>query len=89
MYFVIGFGDNFSEQQNQYFAARNYVDPPLINVKPQFASYKCNANKGGIYEYESGSKLRVPAAAFMDNAGNLIEGEVEIKYREFHDGPDH
>lgn len=84
-YFVVGFGDSFSEKQEQYFAQQDYVNPPLENVKPQFASFKCDANKGGIYQYESGSKLNVPAAAFVDNAGKVIEGEVEIKYREFHD----
>lgn len=82
-YFV--FDENFSEKQSQYFASRNYVDPPMMNVKPQFASYKFNANQGGVYEYESGSKLKIPASAFIDNDGNPIEGNVEIKYREFHD----
>ncbi|MEZ5038340.1 MAG: hypothetical protein R2828_00545 [Saprospiraceae bacterium] len=80
-----------SNQQNgtqtalQYFAERPYVNPPIKNVNPQFASYKVAVNQGGIYEYESGSRLVVPAAAFIDDRGKLIEGEVEIHYREMHD----
>jgi hypothetical protein len=44
-----------------------------------------DVNQGGVYEYQSGSRLVVPAAAFMDDYGKLVEGEVEIKYREYHD----
>ena len=44
LYVVIGFGETYTEKENQYFAQRDYVDPPMVNVKPQFASYKCNAN---------------------------------------------
>ncbi len=86
--FVIALNDSsndYAAQQRQYFDNLPYINPPFTNVKPQFASFKISANQGGVYEYESGSKLRVPAAAFVDQKGEVVNGDVDIKYREFHD----
>jgi hypothetical protein len=69
----------------RYFANRPFVDQPLEKAVARFASFRVDVNQGGVYEYESGSRLVVPAAAFMDDRGKLVEGEVEIKYREYHD----
>ena len=71
--------------EQEYFASQPFINPPLENIKPSFASQKVDANKGGIYEYDNGSKLIVPAAAFVSGNGTLIEGDVDIKYREMHD----
>lgn len=71
--------------EEQYFASQPFINPPLDEIKPTFASKKINANEGGIYEYDNGSKLFVPAAAFTNADGKLVEGEVEIEYREMHD----
>ena len=76
-------GQNMTEQE--YFASQPFINPPLENIKPNFASQKVDANKGGVYEYDNGSKLIVPAAAFVSNNGTLVEGDVDIKYREMHD----
>lgn len=71
--------------EEQYFASQPFINPPLDDIKPTFASTKINANQGGVYEYKNGSKLIVPAAAFRNTDGKLVEGEVEIEYREMHD----
>ena len=69
-----------------YFASRPYIQEPLNKqAKPQFARYTISANEGGIYEYESGSKLIVPAAAFETNGGDVVDGNIDIYYREMHD----
>lgn len=68
-----------------YFAQRDYVWPPLADIKPDYSYFAVNANEGGVFEYESGSRLIVPKAAFVNDRGRLIEGEVQIRYREFHD----
>lgn len=69
----------------KYFADRPFIDQPLEKVQAKFANFRVDVNQGGVYEYQSGSRLVVPAAAFMDDYGKLVEGEVEIKYREYHD----
>ena len=69
----------------EYLASQPYVNPPLKNIEPVYEKAVINVNQGGEFVYESGSKIIVPPAAFVDNDGQLVEGDVDIKYREFHD----
>ncbi|PSR11272.1 MAG: hypothetical protein C7N36_17365, partial [Bacteroidetes bacterium] len=70
----------------EYFAQQSYVHPPLPNLQPPYqGNTVADAYKGGIIEYPSGSRLVVPASAFMNDRGKLIGGEVEVHYRELHD----
>jgi hypothetical protein len=71
---------------NREYRKSWYVNPPLgekMNV--QFASYKVNAGKGGEFIHQTGSKLKVPKDAFVDENGDIVKGEVEVRYREFKD----
>lgn len=78
---------NQSPQQtpDEYFAQQEYVNPPLENFTPQFTSQKVNVNQGGVFEFETGSRMVVPVAAFADDYGNPVQGEVDIHFREMHD----
>jgi hypothetical protein len=69
-------------------AAMPYVNPPMMEMQKEFATFTLDGSEGGVYEYESGSKVTVPANAFVDESGALVTGEVELKYREFHDAVD-
>lgn len=86
---VIGFnfliGGDKPLDEDKYFAERPLVNPPLANLKPDFETRTLNVNQGGVYEYASGSRVVVPAAAFMNDRGRLVEGEVDILYRELTD----
>jgi len=68
-----------------YFAQQDFANPPLKNIQPSFASYTVDAEKGGTYEFAGGSRLVIPSRAFMNDRGQLIEGNVDIQYREMHD----
>lgn len=76
---------SFEQKQKAWFASQPFIHPPLYGIKPQFASFRINPNAGGIYEYPSGSRLIVPAAAFLDENGQTVSGEVTLHYREMHD----
>lgn len=78
-------GSDYQTASNAHFASQPYVNPPLGDVQAVFTSNGFNATKGGVYKYKNGSKLIVPPAAFVDANGKIIEGEVDIRYREFHD----
>ncbi len=78
-------GTSSSMTSDEYFAAQDYVNPPIQEALPAFASYTVDAYLGGTYEYKSGSKLVIPPRSFVNRSGNVIQGEVEIKYREYHD----
>ncbi len=71
--------------KNEVVIETPYVDPPFKNIKPVFASHKIKNAKGGVYEFESGSKVIVPDNAFVDKDGKPVKGKVDIKFREFHD----
>lgn len=71
--------------EKQFFANQPFVNEPVDEAIPSFAHYSVNPNQGGIFEYESGSRLIVPSAAFMNDRGNLVEGEVNLYYREYTD----
>ncbi len=75
------------EQLNtqQYLASQPYINPPIKGVEKTFGKGQVNANQGGTYTYENGTKVTVPAAAFTDDQGNIVSGSVDIKYREYHD----
>lgn len=86
-FFYVNLGiDPYQKANQDHFAALPFVHPPLENVpSPQFASMKINANEGGVYKHRTGSRIVIPKAAFINDKGALIEGEVDIKYREYHD----
>jgi len=68
-----------------YFASQPFINPPIKTIKPTYQTQKVDANQGGTYVYDNGSTVIVPPAAFVNGQGGLVEGPVEIKYREFHD----
>lgn len=69
-----------------YFAQQHFVAPPIGQLSLDFQKESItDPHKGGIIEYPSGSRLVVPAAAFMTDRGALVGGEVEVFYRELHD----
>ncbi|MFT7604121.1 MAG: hypothetical protein ACI8VT_001695 [Saprospiraceae bacterium] len=69
----------------QFLASQPYINPPFEKVEKAFGLGQLDANAGGTYTYENGTKVIVPTAAFLDDQGNLVSGEVDIKYREYHD----
>ena len=69
----------------EYLASQPYVSPPFEFIQPVYEKAVINGNQGGEYIYESGSKITVPPAAFVNNVGEVVSGDVDIKYREFHD----
>ncbi len=60
------------------------IQPPIPSLAPSFTVFKVNAEEGIIYQYNTGSTIIIPPASLVDEAGNPIAGEVEMRYREFH-----
>ena len=91
--------NNYEAQQQAYFQSQPYINPPLNDVEKihefspntavspnaKFASYKVDASEGGSYKYADATRLIVPSDAFEDENGQLIEGDVNLYYREMHD----
>ncbi|MCP3933062.1 MAG: hypothetical protein GY705_28660 [Bacteroidetes bacterium] len=74
--------------EDAFFASHKFVDAPIPPLDPVSESYTIIAEEGGTLEINTGSKIVIPEMAFMNDRGKLVEGEVQIFYREFHDPVD-
>jgi hypothetical protein len=63
-------------------SAPAFIRPPLPGADVPFKEYTVAAEKGDTIFYPSGSILLFPPNAFVDKAGNIIAGKVDITYRE-------
>lgn len=68
--------------------AKSCIAPPVAGLNIPYTVFKVNAEKGGLFEFKTGTKLNVPKNAFVGMDGKLLKGEIELRYREFHDGVD-
>ncbi|MCA6365383.1 MAG: hypothetical protein IM638_20295 [Bacteroidetes bacterium] len=64
------------------------VKKPIANTDVASNFYTFNAEKGARVSYPSGTKIYIPANAFVDKQGRTVTGEVTISYREFRDAAD-
>lgn len=64
------------------------INPPLKNINIEYTIYKVEAEKGATLNFKTGSKLIIPKNSFADENGNLLKGEIELRYREFHNPVD-
>jgi len=64
------------------------IKPPIASINKAFTKYTIEAKQGAKITYETGSTISIPADAFKDSLGNLVTGEIELLYREFHDATD-
>ena len=60
-----------------------FVNPPIKQADVPFSDYVVDASKGDTIMYKSGSVLLFPPNAFLDKNGNVVKGNINIKYREF------
>lgn len=71
---------NFTENKNK----QAFIKPPLEETRIKPDSYMINTANDTIITYTTGSSIHIPASSFIDANGKDISGEVEIRYREFH-----
>lgn len=64
------------------------VHAPIAGMEVAKNIYTTIAENGGLLEYPSGTRIMIPANAFVDAKGNPLKGEVTIDYREFRDPVD-
>jgi hypothetical protein len=61
------------------------IAPPIEGLNVPFTVFKVNAAKGAELKFKTGSSIKIPKNAFVDLDGNIVKGDLEIRYREFHD----
>lgn len=82
----------FCNTQEQTVETREKIKPvttpPIEMADIQFVTKQVRNNIQNKLEYESGSFIEIPENTFVDETGKVVEGEVEVKYREFHTATD-
>lgn len=63
------------------------VVPSFENFDVAYETFDVSP-EGGSFTLVNGTELVLPANCFVDADGNLIEGNVQLKYREFHQPED-
>ena len=56
------------------------IERPFPNVTVPAKRQAFKAEAGATLKFESGTRIIIPANAIQDSDGQLIQGEVEIKY---------
>ncbi len=82
---LVDASSQYQKAEQAYFDQKPFVNPPMPELQAKFVSQKFDAFEGGSFTYENGSTVIVPKSAFVNEDGEVIGGEVEILYREYHD----
>jgi len=67
---------------------KSYISPPVSKLNIPYSTYRVKTEKGATIMHKNSSKITIPKNAFIDKKGNNIVGDVEIKFREFHNQAD-
>lgn len=87
-FLILAFAISIFSCTGEKIVEKPFVNPPLPALNPSFESYTFNAEKGDTLRYKTGSVISIPPEIWVDTAGNVITGEIKVKYREFHDAYD-
>jgi hypothetical protein len=74
----------FNSSQSPESAAR-FIDPPVKALDILPGHYVAQSAAETTITHVTGSTISVPANAFVDENGKDVDGNIEIRYREFHD----
>jgi len=64
------------------------IVPTFENFDVPSQSFIVNGNEGGEIALVNGTIINIPPKCFIDANGNIVEGDVNIEYREFHHAED-
>jgi len=65
-----------------------FINPPVASADIKNETYVLNAQTDSTIIHPSGTRIHVPANAFLDKDGKVAQGAVELHYREFKDPMD-
>jgi hypothetical protein len=82
------FGISACNSSNGTLKNLGLVDPPIPELAKAYTLFEIDPSEENVLEIPSGTKITIQANSLVDEAGDLVSGEVTIKYREYHDAVD-
>lgn len=76
---------NCSEKNNKY---KQTINPPVPSADIQFKKTTVNADSNVVIESPTGTKIKIKAQTFISKNGSPVKGNVDFKFREFHNAYD-
>ncbi len=72
---------------NNYFYSKNsaFFEKPIPEIKTNEKRFRIRSKKDTILQLESGTNLIIPANAFVDTNGIIMDSSINIVYREMTD----
>lgn len=64
-------------------STESFIKPPVNGVNVPYKEYSVDAAKGDTLFYKTGTIILFPPNSFVDKDGSVIQGDVQVKYREF------
>ena len=65
-----------------------FICPPFPNSDISFVSYLIKNEKDTVIQLKSGSYIHIEPHTFVDDKGNVIDGLIQLQYREFQNATD-
>lgn len=78
---------NINKPQKESITTTNafqVFDKPFDHLDVEFHEYIYQNNTQNIFNFHTGSIIKIPPGAFIDKNGNNVREDITIHYREFH-----
>jgi hypothetical protein len=60
------------------------IQPPLPELDIPFQKFEINPSQSNILVSKGGAKINIPANAFLDKDGKVVQSKVTVSFREFY-----
>ncbi len=71
-----------------FFESQPYINPPIKDVQPKFVSLVIDSNSGGNITLGKKSFINIPPGTFIDENGQKVSGNIDIRYRAINNATD-
>ena len=60
------------------------IQPPLPELDIPYQQFEINPSKSNVLVSKGGAKINIPANAFLDKDGKVVQSKVKVSFREFY-----
>jgi hypothetical protein len=60
------------------------IQPPLPELDIPYQQFEINPNQSNVLVSKGGAKINIPANAFLDKDGKVVQSKVKVSFREFY-----